>query len=49
MTKYDTINSRAPRVDAPDKATGRALFIDDMNMPNQLYGAVLQSPMAHAK
>jgi CO/xanthine dehydrogenase Mo-binding subunit len=49
MTEYDTINTRAPRVDAPDKATGRALFIDDMNMPNQLCGAILQSPMAHAK
>lgn len=48
MTRYDTINSRAPRIDAPDKSTGRARFIDDMNMPNQLYGAMLQSPIAHA-
>ena len=49
MTQYDIINSRAPRLDAPDKATGHAKFIDDMNMHNQLYGALLQSPVAHAR
>ena len=49
MTGYSTINSRAPRIDAPDKSSGRAKFIDDLNMPDQLYGAILQSPVAHAK
>ena len=49
MNSYDVINSRAPRVDAPAKATGRAIFIDDMSMPGMLYGALLQSPVAHAK
>lgn len=49
MTEYSTINSRAPRIDAPDKSTGRAKFIDDLNMQDQLYGALLQSPLAHAK
>lgn len=49
MTEYQTINSRAPRIDAPDKASGRAQFIDDLNLPGQLYGAMLQSPLAHAK
>ncbi|QTA92900.1 xanthine dehydrogenase family protein molybdopterin-binding subunit [Desulfonema magnum] len=49
MSEYDVINSRAPKVDAPAKATGRAVFVDDMSMPGMLYGAILQSPVAHAK
>jgi len=47
--KYDVLGSRAPRLDAPDKATGRARFADDLNLPGQLYGALLQSPHAHAR
>ncbi|MBI4634539.1 MAG: molybdopterin-dependent oxidoreductase [Deltaproteobacteria bacterium] len=49
MTQYHTINSRAPRIDAPDKASGKAQFIDDLNMSDQLHGAILQSPLAHAR
>lgn len=49
MNEYNVINKRAPRLDAPDKATGRAKYIDDITMPGMLYGAMLQSPLAHAK
>jgi 4-hydroxybenzoyl-CoA reductase alpha subunit len=49
MSQYDVINTRAPRLDAPSKATGRAIYIDDMTLPGMLYGALLQSPYAHAK
>ena len=49
MTDYSVINSRAPRIDAPDKATGRAMFIDDLTRPGMVYGALLQSPLAHAR
>jgi 4-hydroxybenzoyl-CoA reductase subunit alpha len=49
MNEYTVINSRAPRLDAPDKATGRAQFIDDLSMPGMLHGALLQSPLAHAR
>lgn len=49
MSQYDVINTRAPRLDATDKSTGRAVFIDDMTLPGMLYGAMLQSPLAHAK
>lgn len=49
MNEYTVINTRAPRLDAPDKATGRAKYIDDLSMPGMLYGALLQSPLAHAK
>ena len=49
MSRYNVINSRARRIDTPDKATGRAVFIDDMKMPGMLYGAMLQSPVPHAR
>jgi len=47
--QFDVLNSRAPRLDAPDKATGRAIYTEDLNRPGQLYGAILQSPLAHAR
>jgi len=49
MTSYSVINSRAPRVDAPDKATGRAMFIDDFFVPGMLYGALVHSTVPHAR
>ena len=49
MGKYDVINTRAVRVDASDKVRGLALYVDDMKMPGMLYGALLQSPLAHAE
>jgi len=47
MGDYRILNSRAVRVDAADKATGRAVYIDDMKRPGMLYGAILQSPVSH--
>jgi len=49
MTKFNVINSRANRLDTPDKATGRAVFVDDMTLPGMLFGALLQSPLAHGR
>ena len=49
MGDFDVINSRAARIDSPAKATGRAVYVDDMKMPGMLYGAMLQSPLAHAR
>ena len=49
MSDFSVINSGKPRVDAPAKATGQAVFIDDMQMPGMLYGALLQSPLPHAR
>ncbi len=46
---YSVINSRKTRIDTPAKAAGRAVFIDDMTMPGMLYGALLQSPVPHAR
>ncbi len=47
--KFNVIGSRAPRLDAPDKATGRACYVDDIEFPHLLEGAILQSPHAHAR
>ncbi len=49
MRDYNVINSRARRIDTPAKATGRAVFVDDISKPGMLHGALLQSPLAHAK
>lgn len=46
--KFEVIGARAPRKDAPQKACGDALFMEDITFPGQLYGALLQSPYAHA-
>ncbi len=47
--KFDVLNTRAPRVDAVIKATGQARYAADLKLPGQLYGAILQSPCAHAR
>ena len=49
MEDYRVINSRLARLDAPAKATGRAVFIDDMSLPGMLHAALLQSPLPHAR
>jgi 4-hydroxybenzoyl-CoA reductase subunit alpha len=49
MREHQVINSRTRRIDTPAKATGRAVFVDDISKPGMLYGALLQSPIAHGK
>ena len=44
-----TIGSSPPRLEAADKATGRAQYADDLTRPGMLYAALLTSPHAHAK
>ena len=49
MSDYKVLNTRAPRVDAFDKVTGRAKYTDDFTVPGMLHGAILHSPQAHAR
>ncbi len=49
MSDYRVLNTRAPRVDAVDKATGKALYTDDLKRPDLLVGTILHSPLAHAR
>lgn len=44
---YSILNSRAPRVDAVDKVTGKAQYSDDLSRPGMLRCAILHSPIAH--
>jgi len=43
------VGRRLPKIDAPDKATGRAIYTDDISLPNMLYGKLLLSTVAHAR
>jgi len=49
MSKYRILNSRATRIDAFEKVTGKAVFVDDIKRPGMLYAAILHSPLAHAR
>lgn len=43
------VGERLPRKDAMEKVTGRAIYADDVRLPNMLYGKILGSPLAHAR
>jgi xanthine dehydrogenase molybdenum-binding subunit len=49
MKEYKIIGSRIPKLDAPDKASGRARYIHDIILPGMLFGKIKRSPLAHAK
>jgi len=43
------VGKRLPKIDAPDKATGRAIYTDDISLPNMIYGKLLLSPISHGR
>lgn len=43
------IGKRLPRPDARAKVTGAAQYTDDLELPSLLHGALLRSPVAHAR
>jgi xanthine dehydrogenase YagR molybdenum-binding subunit len=43
------IGKRISRIDGPAKASGKAKYTFDVNLPGMLYGKILRSPYAHAK
>ncbi len=47
--EFSTIGKRVPKLDAVDKATGRAQYIQDVKLPGMLYGKILYSKYPHAK
>jgi 4-hydroxybenzoyl-CoA reductase subunit alpha len=49
MGDYTVLNKKVPRLDSYEKTTGRARYVDDLTMQGMLHGAILQSPLAHAK
>ena len=38
-----------PRIDGPDRVTGRAIYTYDVQLPGMLYARVLRSPHPHAR
>ncbi len=46
--EHRVVGRSQPRSDAPDKVTGRAIYTEDLQLPNMLHGRILTSPLAHA-
>lgn len=46
---YKVIGTRPIRHDGMDKVTGRAVYANDVHLPNMLYGKFVRSPHAHAR
>ncbi|MDX1448359.1 MAG: molybdopterin-dependent oxidoreductase [Acidimicrobiia bacterium] len=47
--EFDEGPIRGPRVDAPEKVTGRARYTTDVSLPGMLHGRVVRSPIAHGR
>ena len=47
--RFDAGVPAAPRVEAEAKVTGAAKYTVDIELPGQLEGAILRSPLAHAR
>jgi CO/xanthine dehydrogenase Mo-binding subunit len=47
--ELSAIGKRQPRLDGPEKVSGRSIFTDDVHLPGMLYGKILRSRHAHAK
>jgi CO/xanthine dehydrogenase Mo-binding subunit len=49
MSNFSFIGKRIPKLDAPEKLSGGAKYIHDINLPGMLYGKIKRSEYAHAK
>ena len=49
LAVVSTIGQPIPRIEGPDKLSGRARYTGDYQIPGMLYGAVLRSPYPHAR
>ena len=47
--KSDIIGHSVPRIDGPDKVTGKTLYAADVVLPGMLCGKILRSPYPHAR
>ncbi|MGH7366518.1 MAG: xanthine dehydrogenase family protein molybdopterin-binding subunit [Candidatus Rokuibacteriota bacterium] len=43
------VGQKVPRLDAPDKVTGRAVYGVDLKLAGMLHGRILRSPLPHAR
>ncbi|MFH0844625.1 MAG: molybdopterin cofactor-binding domain-containing protein [Pseudomonadota bacterium] len=49
MNSFSIIGKSIPRPDARAKATGAAIYTDDIQLPGMLHARFLRSPIAHAR
>lgn len=49
MAEFSIVGKPIPKLDAVEKATGKALYIHDIKVPGMLYGKILYSPYPHAR
>ncbi len=47
--KLSVVGKRQPKLDAPQKATGRSQFTDDIHLPGMLHGKIVRSPIPRGK
>lgn len=47
--RFSVVGTRTRRVDGIAKATGRAVYTDDIALPGMLHGKILRSPHPHAR
>lgn len=47
--ELSVVGKRQPRLDGPQKVTGRSVFTDDVVLPGMLAGKILRSQHAHAR
>ncbi len=46
---FDVIGARGRKADSIQKATGEAIYTDDIQLPRMAHGKILRSPHAHAR
>ena len=46
---FDSINKEVPRLESWKKASGQAVYTDDIRLPNMAYAALVRSPYSRAK
>jgi CO/xanthine dehydrogenase Mo-binding subunit len=49
MKNAHIVGTSVPRMEGLDKVTGRAQYVDDMALPNMLYGATVRSSISRGK
>ncbi len=49
MEEFSLVGKNIPRNDGRAKATGTAIYTDDIKLPGMLHGRILRSPFPHAR
>ncbi len=49
QTPLRFVGKRTPRIDGPERVTGKAVYTSDVQLSGMLYGKILRSPHPHAR